>query len=118
MNTIIYNQLNNVKATKIEFNLDSTEIYIPKTVKVAKQTLQVGKIYDIKLKPTIFNQGADSTWADNWNQGKMPQYSEYMVEIESNIGNMIKVNGVAIEDISSHFIGYLPHDSFEVTKVY
>jgi len=117
MNNIIYNQLCKVKATQIEFDRNTTELIIPKTIKIQNAALKVGKVYDIKLKPSITNP-IDSTLADNWNQGRVPKYSKYTVEIESNIGNMIKVNGVAIEDHSSQFIGYLPHDSFEVIKVY
>ena len=117
MNNILYNQLSQVKATKIEFDENTTKHFIPKTIRIQNAALQVGHIYDIKLKPSIINP-IDSTLADNWNQGRVPEYSSYTVEVESNIGNMIKINGVAIENHSSHFIGYIPSDSFEVIKIY
>lgn len=113
MNRILYNELNKVTATKIDFKRNDTQIFIPRSIKILNSSLKLGGIYRIRLKSFVINPSSNSTLASNWNKGIVPKYSEYLVEIIDNIGNMIKINGVAINDNSSQFIGWLPIDGFE-----
>ena len=114
MNNILYKQLQDVKSTEIKFDINTTKLVIPKTIRFANQAMKKGGVYDIKIKPTIFN--SDSSLADNWNNGIIPEYECYTVEVEDSMANMIKVNGVAIENNTSQFYGWLPLDGFEVIK--
>lgn len=118
MNRVIRNQLENVSSVKLEYAPTDIYIHIPKTIKVLNNTLKKGGIYDIKLSSSVTNHELGSMLASNWNNGKFPEYDKYTVEVEDNMAKMVKVNGVAIENNSSQFYGWLPHDSFEVIKIY
>jgi len=113
MNKILYNELNKVTATKIDFKPGDTKIFIPRSIKILNTSLKKGEVYRIKLKSFILNPSSGSTLASNWNNGIIPKYSEYLVEILDGMANMIKVRGVAVDDETSLFIGWLPMDGFE-----
>jgi len=116
MNKIILDQLNKVSVTKLTYNEGDTEIFIPKTIKVLNSSLNKGEYYIIKLFDNITNPSENSVLASNWNGGKIPKHDTYIIEVLDNIGNMIKINGVANEDPSDNFFGYIPTDGFEVIK--
>lgn len=116
MNNQILNQLHKVTATKIEFNSNDTEIFIPKTIQIRNESLQKSKCYLIELQDFIVNPDESSTLSSNWNNGKVPEYKKYFVEIVSIMTNMIKVNGVSVENSSSRFEGWLPMDGFTVLE--
>jgi len=118
MNKLIKDQLNNVTSTKIEYDENTTHIFIPKTIKVLNTSMKVGCIYDIELFDSIVNPPPSSTLASNWNNGVVPEYKLYTVEVISNTAKMIKVNGVAMENNASQFYGYLPSDGFEIIRRY
>jgi len=113
MNNILFNELNKVTATTISFKKEDTKIFIPRSIKILNSSLKIGEVYKIKLKNFILNPSSNSTLASNWNNNIIPKYSEYLVEILDVLGNMIKVNGVATENNTSQFIGWLPADGFE-----
>ena len=116
MNSIIKNELNKVTVTKINYKDTDTEIFIPKTIKVLNSSLKKGEYYLIKLYSSVTNPAESSVLASNWNSGEIPKHEVYIAEIIDNIGNMIKVNSVASEDITYNFYGWLPYDGFEVIK--
>ena len=116
MNKIIKDQLDKVSTTKLNYKETDTEIFIPKTIKILTTSLSKGEYYIIKLYNNITNPSENSTLASNWNSGKIPQHDMYIAEVIDNIGNMIKINGVASEDPTDNFYGYLPTDGFEVVK--
>ena len=114
MKKILFNELNKVTSTKLEFNKDSTEIFIPKTIKILNSALKKGSVYTIELADFIVMPGVNSTLASNWNGGVVPKHKQYIVEIVDNMSKMIKVNGVAVEDNTDQFYGWLPSEGFEV----
>ena len=114
MNNIIKQQLLNVTVTNIEFNDDTTYIFIPKTIKILNSSLKKGEYYMLKLFDNVTHPSSSSTLASNWNNGIIPKYDLYTVEILDNMGKMIKVNGVANMDPTDNFYGWLPYDGFEV----
>ena len=116
MNNIILNQLNSVTTTKVSFSPDDTSIFIPKTIKILNSSLSKGEYYIIKLFNSITYPAESSTLASNWNGGYVPKHDMYTVEILNNTGNMIQINGVANEDPTDNFYGWLPQDGFEVVK--
>lgn len=113
MNSIIKNELKKVTAVEINFSDSDTKIFIPRSIKILNSSLKVGSVYRIKLKENITDPFSGSTLASNWNSGIIPKYSEYLVEVQDGMANMIKVNGVAVEDNSNQFVGWLPLDGFE-----
>ncbi len=116
MNQIIKDQLNKVSVTKLNYNENDAEIFIPKTIKILNSSLNKGEYYIIKLFDNITHPSDNSVLASNWNNGKIPQHEMYIAEVLDNIGNMIKINGVANEDPTDNFFGYIPTDGFEVVK--
>ena len=113
MNKILLNELKKVTATEIDFDDNSTKIFIPRSLKISNRSIKIGKVYRILINKSIINSSS-SILISNWNDGNFPKYDEYIVEIISKVGNMIKVNGVSVEDNSSQFFGWLPNDSFEI----
>ena len=116
MNKLIKQQLEQVTVTKIKYSDTDTEIFIPKTIKVLNSSVAKGEYYIIKLLDNVIHPAENSVLASNWNNGKVPNYDMYTVEILDNIGNMIKINGVANIDPTDNFYGYLPIDGFEIVK--
>lgn len=118
MNKIIKKQLEAVTATKINFTDNSSVITIPKTVKILNSSIKIGKVYDIELNDSVLEGPASKMLSSNWNNGFIPKYKHYMVEIIGNMSKMVKINGVAKEDNTSQFYGWLPNDGFTITKRY
>ena len=114
MNNIIRQQLQNVSVTHIEFDDESTRIFIPKTIKILGSSLKKGEYYMLKLYENVTHPSENSTLASNWNNGVIPKHDMYTVEILDNMGKMIKVNGVANVDPTDNFYGWLPYSGFEV----
>lgn len=114
MNKILYNELKKVTATNITFDENTKELFIPKTLMISNKSLHKDQAYKIKLEPFVTNPYQGSTLASNWNSGIIPKHDEYLVEIIDKMANMIKVNGVAVEDNTDTFFGWLPDDSFTV----
>ena len=114
MNSIIKDQLAKVTATELNFDEKTTSIFIPKTLKITGASLKKGAVYRVKFLESVTNPSQGSTLASNWNAGKVPKHSEYLAEVIDKLGNMIKFNGVAIEDQTDNFYGWAPIDCFEV----
>lgn len=105
MKKILFDELNKVTSVKLDFNLSTTELFIPKTIKILNSALKKGSVYTIELADFIVMPGVSSTLASNWNGGIVPKHKKYIVEIVDNMANMIKVNGVAVDDNSDQFYG-------------
>ena len=114
MKKIIANELKKVSATKIEFDENTTSIFIPKTLKILNTSVKQGEVYRIRLEEFITNPYQSSTLASNWNNGVIPKHSEYIAEIVTKMANMIKINGVATDDYTDNFCGWLPIEGFEI----
>ena len=116
MNSLLYNELKKVTAAELDFNENTTHLFIPKTIKISNKSLQQGAIYKISLSEAITNPSSSSTLAANWNAGKVPQHKEYLVEILDRMATMIKVNGIAVEDQADNFYGWVPVDSIKILE--
>ena len=114
MKKIIADELKKVSVTKIEFDDNTTSIFIPKTLKILNTSVKQGEVYRIRLEECITNPYQSSTLASNWNNGVIPKHNEYIAEIVTKMANMIKVNGVAVDDYNDHFCGWLPTEGFEI----
>ena len=114
MNKIIAEQLRKVTATTLSFDENTKSLFIPKTLKITGASLKKGKVYRIKFEDFIVNPPQNSTLASNWNAGKIPKHKEYFAEVIDKVGNMIKFNGVAVEDQTDNFYGWIPDEGFEV----
>jgi len=114
MKDIIKKQLEEVKAVELEFTDSTTSLFIPKTFKITQASMSKGGVYIIDLHSNITHPSDDSTLASNWNNGKVPEYDRYIVEVQDNVGKMLKVTGVACDNNTSQFIGWLPYDGFDV----
>ena len=114
MNSIIKSQLAKVTATELEYDDNTTHIFIPKSLKILNGALKKDQIYRIKLYESVTNPSSDSSLAANWNNNRVPKHSEYYIEVIDKLGNMLKINGVAVEDQTDNFFGWIPVDSFDV----
>ena len=121
MNKTIKNQLNKVKSVKLEFDNNTTQIFIPKTTEVLPVSLTEGQVYIIELEDFIINPLPNSVLASNWNSGKVPKYKRYQVEFLQRMNNMYKFNGIAINDnellYSENWYGWFPENGFRVISL-
>lgn len=120
MNSIIKKQLEKVTATNIEFNDDTTSIYIPKTTSYNLTSLKKDCCYLIELDDSLLNPSFNSTLASNWNAGRVPEYKHYNAEVNSVLNKMIQVTAVPIINgeavYTKQFYGWLPFDHIKVIK--
>lgn len=120
MNKIIKDQLSKCKVAVIpNFEDTATCIYIPKISNIQTKNMLSNHLYLIKVKS---NMKTNDTIAFNWNNGAKPLYNYYRAEKVGEVGNMIKLNGIAFnvdtgESIFTQpFYGYLPVDGFEIIE--
>lgn len=118
MNKVIKDQLSKVRSTTINYDNNSTDIFIPKMTRVIPQALNVGDIYLIKVDDSVIHPASNSTLASNWNAGNIPKYSIYQAELVDKMGKMYKFNGIAVEDgkplYSENWFGWFPENGFYV----
>ena len=121
MNNRIKEQLKKVTSVDINFDDNTTEIIIPKTLKFNNLLLKNNTLYLIELFDSVINPDINSTLASNWNGGKIPKYKYYKAEVVDRISNMIKLNGIAVEDgrdlYTENWFGWIPADLFKVIKI-
>ena len=117
MNKIIKEQLNKCRVAVIpEFGDVTTHICIKKVNEILPTNMKSNHIYLIKVKPSV---KVNTTIASNWNGGKLPKYDYYKVERVGDVGNMVKLNGIAYDNgdlCTEPFYGYLPYDGFEIIE--
>lgn len=119
MNPQIKKELEKVTATDLQFDNNTTSIFIPKTTSWNLTSLKVNKCYIIELDDSLLNPSTNSSLAANWNSGKIPEYKHYMIELQSVMNKMIKVIGVGIVNGApqgKQFIGWLPFEQVKVLK--
>ena len=114
MNSIIKKQLEKVSSTTINFDDNTTNIFIPKTTRISNNSLKKGRTYIIELSDFTMN---NRVLASNWNNGLYPKNKVYIVEVVDFMAKFMKVNGVAQNDSSDGLLGFwLPIDGFNVIK--
>ena len=120
MNKIIEEQLRKCRVAVVpEFTDTATHIYINKVNVILPTNMLYNRVYLIKIKDSV---RLNDALAFNWNGGRKPMCTYYKAEKVSEIGNMIKLNGVAVDDKTGDYIynqpfyGYLPNDGFEIIE--
>ena len=113
MNPLIKRELERVTSTDLKFDDSTTHIFIPKVTDL-KSCLEVGSVYEIELSDSLLNPVSSSNLTSNWNAGRVPKHNRYISEIISKMPKMIKVNGVACDDQTDNFFGWLPEDSIKI----
>lgn len=108
MNKIIRDQLNKVTSVKLDFDDNTTELYIPKVEKISNSSLKIGNVYKIELSDKLLYPSSTSTFSSNWNKGLVPKNKIYLVEIIDIMSGYIKCNGVAANDNSDSWFGWFP----------
>lgn len=100
-------------------NFDESELTY-KIPKYNKFKYEVNKCYLIQLDDFIVHP-YDMTLANNYNNGSVPNYNYYYVEVMRVVGKMIRVSGIAYdinrnENINSIWEGWLPVDNIHVIE--
>lgn len=119
MNKQIKAELEKVTATQIEFDENTTSIFIPKTTSWNLTSLKQGRCYLIELSDSLLNPVSNSTLASNWNGGKTPKHKYYNVEIQNIMNKMIQIIGVGVVNGSAcgeQFYGWLPFEQIKVLQ--
>ena len=105
MNKLIKDQLTKVTSVKLEFDDDTEELYIPKTDEISSLSVKIGNIYKVELDDSLLHPLSNSTFAANWNSGRVPKNKVYIIDVIDILYNYIKCNGVAINDQSDSWYG-------------
>lgn len=119
MNIITRKELSKVKLADLSNFDESALVYsIPKYTEFHYEQ---NKCYLIKLNNSITNPSQDSTLASNYNNGKIPEYSYYYVDVLKVVGKLIKVSGIAYDvvnnkNINSIWEGWLPVNEIQVIE--
>ena len=117
-NKIIEEQLKKVIYADLSHYDESTNTYyIPK---IDKEKLEVNKSYIIHIKDSLYN---NDVLKFNYNNGRVPPYKDYLVDIVSIIGKNIKVNAVRYDSekdkvLNDMWSGYLTINDIDVVKKY
>lgn len=105
MNKIIFNELKKVTSVNLDFNEDTTKLYIPRTTVIIPK---VGKTYKIALDESLLRPSSNSSFAANWNNGKVPMHREYIAEVSKIMTGYALINGVATNDFADNWFGWIP----------
>ena len=120
MNKLIRKQLEAVRSTRLEFSNDTTNLYIPKITNIGASSLDVGSVYLIELSDDLLDPQVNSTLASNWNNGNIPRYKYYKVELLDKMNNMYKFNGIAydhgVDLYNENWYGWFPESKFKIIE--
>ena len=120
MNKLIRKQLEAVRSTRLEFSNDTTNLYIPKITNIGASSLDVGSVYLIELSDDLLGPQVNSTLASNWNNGNIPRYKYYKVELLDKMNNMYKFNGIAydhgVDLYNENWYGWFPESKFKIIE--
>ena len=113
---IIKNQLNKVVYADLSnYDEKTNTYYIPKINQIK---LQINHSYIIKVKDSLYN---NELLKSNYNQGRTPPYKNYLIDVVSILGKVIKVNGVEYDlennrVLNNLWSGYLSIKDIEILK--
>lgn len=120
MNKIIEHELKKCRVAPLpQWEEGATHIFIPKLTVIRSHQMLPNHLYLIKIKPSVKH---DTALAANWNNNRYPVYTYYKVEKLTEVGQMIKVNGIGYDPelnqdlLTASFYGFLPSDGFEVVQ--
>jgi hypothetical protein len=77
-----------------------------------------GEVYVIEIEDFLLNPSQNLVLVNNWNAGQYPTHKRYKVEVLKKMNNMLKFNGIPIENdteiFNESFYGWLPDDGFKI----
>lgn len=111
MNEYIKNQLKSLKNIHLDGIDSKNEFYIPKIIISETFEFVVGNYYNLELKQYITNPPEGFTLHQNWNKNVIPKYNLLRCQIIQSMGKMIKIRGVAFDDLNYSWEGWLPKSS-------
>ena len=102
MNELIKQQLLKCKIAQLpEFNDNTTEILIKKSTNIIPHE---NEYYLISLDDNLIDQSNTTPLTLNWNNGSIPKYKYYKIDLIKIMAQMIKINGVAFDYINKQDI--------------
>lgn len=122
MNPFIKEELNKIRVAKLpEYDNNTTHIFIPKTIRREDVTILPNTWYIIELEDYLLHPSDNFTLHDNWNNGIIPMYKYMRCYVETILGKMIKIQGIAVDmktmqDIDYKWSGWLPKKSIDIIK--
>jgi len=122
MNNLIKKQLSKCRIAQIpQYDDDTIEIYIPKSVDISGAEVELHNCYLIELENYIVNPPETFNLHENWNNNIKPTVKCYKCEIIQIMGKMIRINGIGYDyenkiDLDCVWTGWLPRKGFKVLK--
>lgn len=121
MNKIVQRELEKIRAN-IDYNDNTTYIYIPKSGQLSSVDLQVDHNYNIYVEDYILKEPSNFSLSTNWNNGVVP-ISKYMnICVLQRLSNMVQVDACGYDVISQRtksdsYMGlWLPVESIHIIK--
>lgn len=117
MDKEIESQLNKLRVPYEVRGTNDEEIFIPCSRN--RIMLEQDKCYLVALDDIVLNPPPEVTLHTNWNNGNVPKYKCYKMEVTKIMGNMIKINGVGYDldtntTIPYVWSGWIPNDMIKV----
>lgn len=118
MNKIIKNELNKVTEVRVEFNDNTTHLFIPQKKEIK---IEANSVYLVRLSRYLLSPPANDNLSINWNAGRIPKYEYYKVDVNKVVGDMIYVTGIGYDivnrvDINDVWEGWLPRSELEIME--
>lgn len=94
MNKFVKEQLEKVESVKLNYDDNTTHIVINRitTIKLEEDSCYLIELNDSLLTNTVLQ--------NNWNNGSLPNSKWYMCDITKIMGNMVKINGIAYDNVN------------------
>lgn len=116
--------MNNILKKQLEqLGLDPNQrvFYFPKKEGFK---LTEDQCYLIKLTNDALYPNPGAAWVANWNQGNIPGYAYYKVDVNKILNDMVKVTGIAwdpstqtdVEDTECTWSGWLPVSCIQILE--
>lgn len=121
MNKIVQRELEKIRAN-IDYNDNTTYIYIPKSGQLSAVDLQVDHNYNIYVEDYILHEPSNFSLSTNWNKGVVPSSKYLNICVISKMKDMICVDGCGWDNINNVvkadcYTGlWLPQSSIHVVK--
>lgn len=118
MKNSIITELLKVRETRVNFNPQDLEVFIPKKSGIK---LNVDKAYIIRLSDKMIHPENNSILVSNWNCGSIPTEIYYKADINKVVNDMVKITGIGYDydnqsDKSSMWSGWIPLSEMEIIR--
>lgn len=98
-----------------DFDVETNTYHIPQRKDI---TLTPNRSYIVRIKPSLYR---NDILKNNYNNGNVPPFNCYLVDIVSRLGKVIKVNAVEYDlstqtPLSNVWSGYLAVKDIEIVR--